>query len=595
MMYPMHRLPTSLLGCALLLSACTGVLGAGGGGQTNSNPPGGGTNSGAGAAPVGPDGQPIPGAGAGGLGSVTASGGAGSSTPVPSTAPEATPAIARLSTLQWANSIRDLLKLTAPGDLDNALTKDAVVRFDNEADSLFVAQDLRDDLQSAAERLAALVTADPQAVARLIPAGAPTDVAGKGKAFITDFGRKAFRRPLTDAEVQSYVTLFNQGPTLTTGMGAFEAGMRVTLEAFLQSPGFLYRTAIGGTAVAGRARLTDFEIAANLAYALTNYPPDAALSGAADKSALAASGAIQEQAKRLLATDQGKVAVGRFYFQYFGLGQYDTLQKDAAIAPQFTPGIGVLLDQEAQQLLQYLFTQNLGLREIFTTSVGFVNAPIAKLYGLTGTFDANTWTQVAFDATQRPGILTRLGFLSYYAYQNRQDTIHRGANINSRILCNELQKPPDIVTPELPSPDPSLTNRQQITELTKGGVCVACHTSFINPAGFAFENFDGLGNYRTMEGALPVDSSGEYRFLDGSKKFANLAEFTTMIAESSQAHACYTKKWAADLYARVPRRGDEDLAADLAQKSIASRLSSMDVVLALVSSDAFVTRVEGQQ
>jgi Protein of unknown function (DUF1592)/Protein of unknown function (DUF1588)/Protein of unknown function (DUF1595)/Protein of unknown function (DUF1585)/Protein of unknown function (DUF1587) len=576
---------STFLAALLVLPGCTGLAGNG----TDGMGPIGATNGGAGSMTppamnaAGNAGTSSPNAAAG-------AGGAGST--APSTAPIATPALARLSTLQWANTVRVLLQLSDPGDLDNALTKDAVVRFDNEADSLFVGQDLHDDLQSEAERLAALVTATPASVAKLVPAGAPTDTAGKAQAYLKDFGRRAFRRPLTADEMQTYVTLFNQGPTLTTGMGAFEAGMRVTLEAFLQSPDFLYRTSIGGTALAGKARLNDFEIAANLSYALTNYPPDTTLAAAADQSALGAAGALETQAKRLIATDSGKSAVDRFFFQYFGLGQYDTLQKDPTIAPQFTETTGPQLHAEAQQLLQYLFAQNLGLKDIFTTTVGFVNAPVAKLYGLTGTFNADSWTQVSMD--QRPGVLSRLGFLSYYAHQTLQDSIHRGANINSRILCTELSPPPNVVIPALPAQDPTLTNRELVTSFTEG--CGrACHTPFINPAGFAFESFDGIGTFRTTENGKPIDTSGTYAFQDGPKSFANLAEFTQLLASSPQAHACYNKKWAADLYARLPRQSDETVIADLTQRSVAQHLSSQDVVLALVTNDAFSTRIQGAQ
>jgi Protein of unknown function (DUF1592)/Protein of unknown function (DUF1588)/Protein of unknown function (DUF1595)/Protein of unknown function (DUF1585)/Protein of unknown function (DUF1587) len=580
-------LVSTFIAAAFVLPGCTGLAGNG----SDSMGPIGATTGGAGSVPppamnaAGNAGttSPTPGAGAG-------AGGVGS-TPA-STAPVATPTIARLSTLQWANTVRALLQLPDPGDLDNSLTKDAVVRFDNEADSLFVSQDLHDDLQSEAERLAALVTATPANVAKLVPAGAPSDTAGKAKAYIQDFGRRAYRRPLTADEVQAYTTLFNQGPTLTSGMGAFEAGMRVTLEAFLQAPDFVYRTSIGGAAVAGKAHLNDYEIAANLSYALTNSPPDATLSAAADQSALSAAGAIEAQAKRLIATDGGKSAVDRFFFQYFGLGQYDTLQKDPAIAPQFTAATGPQLHAEAQQLLQYLFAQNLGLKEIFTSTVGFVNAPVAKLYGLSGTFDANSWTQVTLE--QRPGVLSRLGFLSYYAHQTLQDSIHRGANINSRILCTELSPPPGIAIPPLPAQDPSQTNRELVTAFTEG--CGrACHTPYINPAGFAFESFDGVGAYRSTENGKPIDTSGSYTFEAGPKSFANLAEFTQLLASSPQAHACYTKKWAADLYARKPRQNDEAVIATLAQRSVDQHLSSQDVVLSLVTNDAFSTRIEGAQ
>lgn len=510
--------------------------------------------------------------------------------PPESRAPVATPTLTRLSGLQWANTVRDLLPIAGLGDLDNALTKDAVVRFDNEADSLFVGQDLHNDLQSEAERLAGLVVADPSAIEQLVPAGAPADGTGRAEAYLRFFGRRAYRRPLAEDELQDYLALFQRGPALTVGLGAFEAGVRVTLEAFLQAIPFLYRTAFGGEAVEGRARLTDHEVASNLAYALTDHPPDEDLSAAADSGDLSVE-ALTSQAERLIASDAGHAAVDRFFFQYFGLGQYDTLQKDPAIAPEFTDQTGALLHAADQQLLQHLFSQNLGLREIFTTSVGFVDASLAGLYGLEGAVAEQGWTQVTFDANERPGILTRLGFLAYFGYQDRPNSIKRGANLNSRILCNELSPPPNIVLPPLPQPDPTLTNREQIAALTEG--CgAACHVPFINPAGFAFENFDGLGRYRETENGKPIDASGSYTFHEGKKAFADVAGFSEALAESQQAHACYTEKWAANLFARQPRQADKELARRLAQRSIDERLSSIDLVIALVTDETFVTRVE---
>jgi hypothetical protein len=578
-------LSSGFLACCLALPGCTGVVSGGNSGQS-------GTASGNGSfgntGNTGPAGTGSDNGAAGG-----GSGGTASTAPWASVAEPSTPTVSRLSTLQWANSIRALLQLSNPGDLDNALTPDAVLRFDNEADSLFVSQALHDDLQTQAESLAAQVTADPTAVARLVPANAPTDATGKATAYITDFGRKAFRRPLTTAEVQTYLTLFNQGPTLTTGMKAFEAGMRVTLEAFLQSPYFVYRTGFGGAATSGKARLTDYEIAANLAYALTNSPPDTTLAGLADQGGLKTTDAIRAQAKRLLPSDNGKSAVDRFFFQYFGLGQYDTLQKNPTTAPQFTAATGPQLHAEAQQLLQYLFAQNLGLADIFTTKVGFVNAPVAKLYGLSGTFTDSAWTQVSFD--NRPGVLARLGFLAYYGHEALQDSIHRGVNINARILCHQMSPPPNLVIPPLPAQTLDETNRQVVSSFTNA--CGhGCHDTNINPAGFAFENFDGLGQYQTTDNGQTIDSSGTYTFESGvTKSFANLDEFTKVLASSDQAHACYTEKWAADLYERVPRLADENAAHALAEQSASSHLSSQDVVLALVSDDAFVTRVEGSQ
>jgi len=613
------------MACVLGTGACTGVVGNGagqaapdGGGQSGGR---GATSASGGAPPTsGTGGGPSPGTGgnatsaasggagpgsSGGTGSVTgsgtgnASGGTGAATGAGGNDPGvaaivATPTISRLSQLQWANSVRDLLMLPNPGPL-TLPTADAVVRLDNEADSLFVNQALHDDLQSAAESLAGQVAGDSTAIARLVPSNAPTDATGKATSFIQSFGRRAFRRPLTADETQAYLTLFNQGPTLTTGLTTFAAGVEVTLEAFLQSPYFLYRTGFGDTAVQGRARLTDYEIAANLSYALTNSLPDATLSAAADQAALAGTDSIAAHARRLIATAAGKSAVDRFYFQFFGLGQYDTLEKDPAVAPAFTAAVGPLLHTETQQFLQYLFAQNGTLRDIFTSPVTFVNSTVASLYGLTGTFSANSWTQVQLDPTQRPGVLTRLGFLAYYGHDgSTQDSIHRGVYINRRLLCKEMSTPPGVVLPTIPSPiGTNQTNRQIVNGITGPGTCGAsCHGVFINPAGFAFENFNGLGVYRTTENGQPIDASGSYPFTDGTKSFTNEVDFSKALAESEQLHSCYATSWTADLYSRIPRAGDLTAAAAAAQRSLGQNISSVDLMVALVSDDAFVTRVE---
>jgi hypothetical protein len=564
---------------AMVVLSCTGAVSSG----SNPSSPTGGT-SGAGPGMMG----------IGGVMTGTGSGGSGASGMATGTpAPIATPTIARLSQLQWANSVRDLLYLTSAGDL-TLPTADAVVRLDNEADSLFVNQALHDDLQASAERLAAQIAGDATATGRLLPASAPADAVGRATAFIQTFGRRAYRRPLTSDEVQSFVTLFNQGPSLTTGLTAFAAGVRVTIEAFLQSPHFLYRTAFGGTAVQGRARLTDHEIAANIAYGLTNSIPDPPLSAAADQG-IRTPDVIAVQAKRLIATAAGKSAVDRFYFQFFGLGQYDTLEKNPAVAPKFTSAVGPMLHAETQQFLQYVFGQNGTLRDMFTSPVTFVNSTVAGLYGLTGSFSPSTWTQVQLDPAQRPGVLTRLGFLAYHGHDGDiQDSIHRGAYINRRLLCKDMSPPPGVVLPTIPPPTgTNQTNRQIVNGITGPNTCGAsCHGVFINPAGFAFENFDGLGAYHTMESGQVVDASGTYPFTEGPKSFANQVEFSKALADSQQLHSCHAVNWAANLYSRIPRAGDLAAAAVVAQSSLSQNISSADLIVALMTNDAFVTRVE---
>jgi hypothetical protein len=192
-------------------------------------------------------------------------------------------------------------------------------------------------------------------------------------------------------------------------------------------------------------------------------------------------------------------------------------------------------------------------------------------------------------------VLTRLGFLAYYGHDgNVQDSIHRGVYINRRLLCLDLSPPPGIVLPTIPSgTTTNQTNRQIVNAITGPGTCGAnCHGTLINPAGFAFESYDGLGSFHTMENGQPVDSSGSYPFADGVKSFSGAVELSKALGESVQLHNCHAASWTANLYARVPRAGDLAAAAAVAQRSLAQNISSADVVVGLLTADAFVTRVE---
>lgn len=569
----------------------SGGAGQGAGGAGGTTPAAGG-NAGSGiGASAGAGGSLATGGTAGAAGSGPGAGSAGMPSPEPPAQPTASATMIRLSHVQLENTLRALLQVDV-GDVRAALTKDAVLRFDNQADALFVGESLRAELQSVAERLATEVTADPAALARLVPANAPNDVAGRARAFLEDFGRKAFRRPLTSQELDEYVALFGQAPTLVTGLGAFEAGARVTLEAFLQSPSFLYRSAFGGPAAPdGSARLTAHESASALSYALTNSTPDAELSAAADAGSLSTGAAVAAQATRLLETAGAAATVDHFNLQLFGLEAFDLIRKDPVLLPAYSDTTGALLREESMRFLGHVFGQGGGVRDIYTSPVTFVNASVAAIYGLSGSFAPSTWSQVALTPTERPGILTRLGFLAFYGRDALQDSIRRGVYVNGRVLCVEMTAPEDIAIPALPPRADAQTNRELVDSFTGPGTCGAgCHAAYINPAGFAFENFDGLGTYRTTEGGQPIDSSGTYPFEDGDATFANLKEFTDLLALRPDVHGCYTKQLLSSLYSRVPNPRDAQIARQLAQRSLAENLSSRALILALVENDAFLTR-----
>jgi hypothetical protein len=504
----------------------------------------------------------------------------------------ATPRLARLSRQQWSNTIRDLLKLPDVADVENGVSGDALINFDNEAEALFVTEQLRQQLATASEKLADKVVANATVFGALVPAQPAGDSAGRARAFITAFGRRAFRRPLTDAEVTTHLGLFNQAATLYPGADAFKTGIGLVIQAVLQSPHFLYRTELG-TAAAGAAKvpLNDHEIAAKLAYSLTNTMPDEELSAAADAGMLRDSAGIAAQAKRLLDGEQGVSGFNNFNLQVYRLGTYDGIVRDTTIFPDFTPAAPAAMRREVLQFIDYMFEEGRGLKDFYTTPIGFVNTALAPLYGVTGNFTADTLTKVDLDPTQRSGILTQPGFLSSYNKGADPDIIHRGVFIATRLLCKELP-PPAPGAGALLDLQPNMTNRERVEMTTGKGTCgETCHANLMNPLGYAFENYDAIGKFRTMDHGKTVDAADVYR-LDGElKTFTNGVELSHALAEAKELHSCYVENMMTYLNGRA-LKPEEDTTVDYyARLSRAGQASVRDLQLAIVTSDSFVNRL----
>lgn len=582
-----------LCGLFALVIGCTGKIGAFPSGAAGASNTGGAAASGLGGGQTA--GSAGPGtAGQGGTGF------GGDPYAIPTTPPMpvlvATPRVARLSRTQWSNAVRDLLKLTDISEIDSGVTGDALHNFDNEADALFVTEQLRAQLFDASEKLADKVTGDATALGRLVPANAPTDAAGKAKAFITSFGQRAFRRPLADAEVSTHVGLFNQAPTLYPGVDAFKAGASLVIQAMLQSPFFLYRTELG-TAPAGatQAPLNDWEVGAKLALSITNTMPDDMLFAAASAGQLHDSAAVAAQAKRLLDGATGTVGLSNFNLQVYRLGTYDGITRDAMAFPDFTPNAPAAMKQEVLQFLNWMFAQGRGIRDFYTTPVGFVNSLLAPLYEVSGSFSSDPLmlTKVDLNPARRSGLLTQAGFLSsYISVGNEPDIIHRGVFIATRLLCKTLPPPDPAAAGTIIPIDPNMTNRQRVEKTTGKGTCgEACHNNLFNPLGFAFENYDAIGKYRTTDVGQLVDAADGYMFDGQRKTFTNGVELSQFMADAKETHACYVQNMMSYLHGRQPIDQDKEMVDYYARLSRAGMLNLHDLELTIVTSDAFLNRL----
>lgn len=563
------------------LAGCTAVVdGAGGPG-----PMGAGDTS-AGSAGTSSGG---PGAGAGNSGAATGTaGGSGSPVTIPAklnlTGAPKYYRVVRLSGTQWANSVQTILGLATPSDLAQNFraTVSGNSDFDNNELFLDIDNSSWQDFQGAAEALADQVTASDATLAK---AYSGKDAAG----LISTLGRRAYRRPLTSAEQATYMTLYNSGSTLSGSRSTFAKGASLVIRALLQSPNFLFRTELGA---AGQP-LSQYEMAAKLSLWLKNTTPSDALLDSA--SSLATADGAVAAAKTMLDDPAASQVMRSFHGQFLHLDLFSSITKDNVAG--FNPAIGPELTEASYLFFDKIFSKGLGVKDIFLSTSGFVGPNMAAVYGGSVTAPSSGYTEQAL-GDNRIGFFTQLPYLMYWARNGEPDSIHRGVTLNLDVFCATLG-PPAIVLPTLPAKQPGQTNRQ-VVDLTTSGCGQACHNAMINPIGFAFEHYDGMGRYRTTEkditGAdLPIDSSGTYTFTDGAKSYKDAAELMQVLASGTQVHTCYAKKMASYGLQRDVVDADMPLLTTLASTSMSSSGSVKQIILDLVKQDSFRTRSGGAQ
>jgi hypothetical protein len=505
--------------------------------------------------------------------------------------------LVRLNHTQWENTVVDLLRLPQRTGLSDQFISDTfTTTFDNGGGTAEVGPQLWSNYRRAADQLATKVSRDAAALAGLMPKGAPSDADGRARAFIVEFGRRAYRRPLVEAEINQYVSLFKRGAELVASTDAFADGVELVLATMLQSPHFLYRIEMGaGQGAGGKILLTDYEIASRLSYALGNTMPDDALFTLAESRQLHSPAAVHDQAARLLDSAAGKAAVRDLYGQLFREMDPSELARDVTRFPTFVAGMGRDMKRETELFVEEaIFASGGSLKELLTAPFTFLNTRLASLYGVPAPgASGDGFVKVKLDEARRGGLYTQLGFLSKNANDDQTQPILRGVHLNRHVLCVAVPPPPPNVDTKAPPVRAAMTTRQHFEQLTAAQECQGCHGRLINPLGFAFENYDSLGRFRTSEGDQPIDAAASYPFSEGVKTFSNAIELMNIIAGSDQANECYARTLFAYFYAREPAdssAADKALVAEIARRS-RQGASVKSLILDLVATDAFIYRL----
>jgi len=555
------------LGLSLALSsiACTGNLIGDGSSNCTDCPNGAGANG-----PGGPNGM-----------SGNAASGSGPGVTGPADTPPGIEGIGwttrypRLSHAQWENTMRDLLMLDAMPGLTSTFALDPdSSRFDT-FNARTVSANLWNDYQRGAEALAAEVARDPAKLAKIMSPGAM----GNAQAFVTEFGARAFRRPLTDAEVTAHTELFNSAATLFTGGDAFANGVELVLRSMLQSPHFLYRVESSTQAQDKKIWLSGYEVASRLSYGLWNTMPSAELFAAAQSGALTTVDGVKMWTATMLKDARAKGSLVGFHDQLFNVVNYGTIAKNENLFPDFTEDLAPVLRDEARMFFEEIaVTRGASVAGLLTSPVTFVTDRTAEFYGLNASY-GSTLTKVDLDPTKRAGILTHIGFLSKYGSQSQSDPILRGVHISLDVICSALPAPPNDIPP-LPALQDGQTNRERVAMSTGMQPCAACHETFINPLGFALENYDAIGQWRDTDNGQPVNAASTFMLDGAAVSFNGPVELSQALAKSPSVHRCYSQHWLEYVMGRKPAVEENGVldtvaASSLTADTIANLLSSI--------------------
>lgn len=502
-------------------------------------------------------------------------------------APSISTRFARLTHEQWANSVRDLLSLS-DAEIEESLRGDPRAGgfpFDNYAAALAVDEALSRDYQRAASAAAALVSADPERLGRLIPltSGSARE---RAEAFVRSVGARAHRRPLSSEHVEQYLALWSEGRAAYPDMPELEAGVRHVLTGMLQSPHFVYRIVAGSADEHGRIELDSYELASRLSYALWNTLPDEALLAAAERGELVDAEARRAMARRMLDDDRARPMLRSFHAQLFErerlLGVAPSRERFPSLSDEFV----LHAARESDLFVEHqVFEQGAGFSTLLTSTETFVNAELAAIYGVSGTF-GDDFTRVSLDPAHRKGLLTQIAFLAAHATSADPDPIHRGVFVARRLLCRPLSAPGNL--PPLP-PAGGRTVRQTVEAHTEvaGSGCAVCHQRTINPLGFPFEMYDAIGRQRSTDNGLPVDTRS-MPMIDGTPvAVADALELANQLAGSASAHACYVRHWLEFAYGRPATASDTEMIERLGAASKSAELSVKDLIVELIAAPQF--------
>jgi hypothetical protein len=509
--------------------------------------------------------------------------------------------VRRMTRFEYDNTVRDLL-----GDDTHPAAEfgdeEEFLGFNNNAGALTTTTLLTEKYMLAAEGVSERATSPLSNVLTCDPGAAGS--AGEEpciRAFLDDFGLRAFRRPLAESEADAWWALYQAARDIEQTSAEADAdptrvGVRAVIEAALSSPHFLYRIELGAQVLPGGegapdvVRLSDWEMASRLSYFLWGSMPDEVLFAAAEAGQLSTKEQIAEQARRMVKDPRAREALGQFHEQWLDFRRVGSVGKDASVFPEWSSDVSLAMREEAKRFVEHVvFDAEGDLRTLLTARYTVASPELAAFYGYESSAAPGTFSKLALEPTRHSGLLTMGALMAYNAHTKATSPVHRGKLVRELLLCELLDPPPPNVVINEPTVSPDATVREQLAAHREDPSCAGCH-NLMDSIGFGFESFDAVGRFRELENGEPVDDGGVVAGSDVEGAFDGVVELGERLSSSEQVRQCYVTQLFRWAYGRADGADDQCALYELDAAFAASQGDVLELVVALTQTEAFLYR-----
>ncbi len=421
------------------------------------------------------------------------------------------PSLRRLNREEYNNATRALTGLNLR--LADEFPPDPIsYGFDNIAESLTLTDVQVEQYYRAAQQLLTAVIDQkdkhPDAYRQVVVTAPDANITEEqaARTILERFATRAFRRPVEEALVDRYMSLYQ----LARQRGeAHEAALKHLLSAVLISPRFLMRIEATQPDATEAYPVDEYDLASRLSFLLWSGPPDDELLKLAGEKKLHDSAVLDTQLRRMLQDDRSVALVDNFFGQWLQVRNLDRHQPDAKKFPEFDNALREAMRREVQQVLLLVVREDRPLTELLASNYTFVNERLAKHYGIKG-ISGDSFQKVSLENGRRGGLLTSAAILMLQSDPGRPNVPRRGNYIAGTILGVPPPPPPPNVPPLEDKADAAkqLTLREMLELHRQKSECASCHAK-IDPLGFGFQNYDAIGRWSDVDAGKPIDASGE--------------------------------------------------------------------------------------